>query len=115
MKQYLRNRLGLFVVAVAATLVVSGCASHKSDRRRTVPGKAPGYPADSHLVFDPGARYIPFVDVRRGDWPAAAAHDTRGETIEYSERLTDRQGQFGHDGDYLVRRFRSVRTGRIVR
>ncbi len=115
MKQYLSSGLGLFALAVAATLVVSGCTSHKSDRRRAVPGKAPGYPPDSHLVFGPGAGMVPFVDVPRADWPAAAARGARGETIQYTERLLDRQGQYGHDQDYLVRRFRSVRTGRIGR
>jgi len=115
LKQYLSSRLGLFVVAVAATVAVGGCASNKSDRSRAVPGKAPGYPADSHLVFGPDADFVPFVDVPRADWPAVAAQRVRGETIEYSERLTDRQGQFGGDRGYLVRRFRSVRTGRIER
>ena len=115
MKQYVSSRLGLAVAAIVVGLVAGGCASHKADRSRTVPGKAPGYPPDSHLVFNPETSFVPLADVRRADWPGVAARGARGETIEYSERLTDRQGQFGHDRDYLVRRFRSVRTGRIER
>jgi len=105
----------LVVALVATLLVAGGCVSGNAKKRQTVPGKAPCYPADSHLVFNPAESHVPLVDVPRSDWPVASGSRVRGDTIEFSERLTDRQGQFGHDRDYLVRRFRSVRTGRIER
>ncbi len=108
----------LAVVVCVSAMSLSGCAGPRSRLPRTIPGKAPVYPADSHMVFNPDWSDMPLVDVPRSDWPATyASNNSDGEMITFSERINDNPSEYGGLGqrDNYSRRFYSTRTGQIRR
>ena len=67
---------------------------------------------EKNLIFNPEWTGLPVLEVARASWPSTAAFSSLVEQIDYRETIIDRQGSFGHDLDFLYRRFDSVRSGR---
>jgi len=110
-----RGMFILMAVASASLVTLNGCASQQPRRKRAIPGKAPVYPADSHMVFNPDWSGLPVVDVPRADWPVAYGAQVGREETAFRERIIDRPAQFNGQRDQYTRRFSSTRHGRIHR
>ena len=94
-------------MALAATAVVGCAAKEPRVSWRPIP--------DSHLLFNPERTASAPPDNYRADWPVVLSGQPDREEIEYRETIIDRQGHFGRNSDYHLRRFDSVRTGRVRR
>jgi hypothetical protein len=95
-----------FLATGVAVLVQVGCATD-SGRSRWLVGTGDG----SSMIFNPESTGLLPEDFDRSDWPVAVVSAHQTEEITYREVIHDRQGRFRSDGDYLNRRFESVRTG----
>ena len=67
------------------------------------------------LLFNPAGTGVGTPLVARTDWPSTPAYSSWDEQVAYRETIIDRQGQSGTGRDYTIRRFYSVRTGRVQR
>lgn len=103
------RRLVLIGATAALSLaVLAGCASvgRSAWAFEYVP---------ENLIFNPDRTGIPLRAIPRSDWPSTVAYSHPRETIEYRETVHDLQGLSQGGRDYLIRRFHSVRTGRMRR